>query len=410
MDFTNYLFVGVDTHKNQHTAVVMDSFHNSLGYTTTANDPQSYALFLEKLNSLNDQNDKKLVFGLEDTQGLGSSLTQWLLDRGFTVKEVNPTFTKRERKHSPNPDKSDKEDAEAIAKALFSNWDELPTITQNSNFRALREINNHRNNLVNHRTEIKNRLHNLLKKQFPNYKEFFSDPFGKTALAFWEKFSHPQQLKHYGSTRLNKFLKSQAKSIPNDKAKKILSYVNKDQKQNQAAQARNDLIPMIINQYRLIQKQIEEVDEKIVTAVDNSEYQLTTMPGIGYVLAAKIIANIKNIDRFDSADELARYAGIAPSKYSSGKRNNTISKKYGNRDLNSAFYEVAYQQLGSRGSKPHPVAYQYYQKKLKEGKSKETAITCLQRRLVDIIYAMMRDRSAYKIPEIPEYEVLGQTG
>jgi len=167
---------------------------------------------------------------------------------------------------------------------------------------------------------------------------------------------------------------------------------------------------MIIKEYKMLQKHIEKIDEKIVTAVDNSEYKLTTMPGINYVLAAKIVSNIKNIDRFDSADELARYAGIAPSEYSSGKRNNTIGKKYGNRDLNHAFYMLAIQQIGANGSNPNPVAYQYYQKKLKEGKSKETAITCLQRRLVDIIYAMMRDRSAYEIPEIPEYEVLNKTG
>jgi len=409
MDFQDHLFVGVDTHKNQHTAVVINCFHNSLGFTQTANDPAAYEKFIENLKSL-DFNDQTLVFGLEDTQGLGSSLAQWLLDQGFTVKEVNPTITKRERKHSPNPDKSDKEDAKAIANALLSNWDDLPNVTPNSNFMAIRHLNNHRDSLVKQRTEFKNRLHNLLKKQYPNYKKFFSDPFGKTALAFWEKFPHPSELKHYGEKRLNKFLKNQAKSIPNDKAKTILSWIDKNSKQDKATEARNNLIPMIIKEYKMLQKHIEKIDEKIVTAVDNSEYKLTTMPGINYVLAAKIVSNIKNIDRFDSADELARYAGIAPSEYSSGKRNNTIGKKYGNRDLNHAFYMLAIQQIGANGSNPNPVAYQYYQKKLKEGKSKETAITCLQRRLVDIIYAMMRDRSAYEIPEIPEYEVLNKTG
>lgn len=83
--------------------------------------------------------------------------------------------------------------------------------------------------------------------------------------------------------------------------------------------------------------------------------------GINYKLAAKLISNIKNIDRFNSADKMARYAGLIPSEYSSGK-------------------------------------------------SRKVALTCLQRRLVDIIYAMMRDRSAYKLPEIPDYKVLNKAG
>ncbi|MFW5983552.1 MAG: transposase [bacterium] len=43
------------------------------------------------------------------------------------------------------------------------------------------------------------------------------------------------------------------------------------------------------------------------------------MPGIDFKLTAMFISNIKNIDRFDSADKLAHYAGIAPTEYSSDK-------------------------------------------------------------------------------------------
>ena len=62
---------------------------------------------------------------------------------------------------------------------------------------------------------------------------------------------------------------------------------------------------------------------------------------------------------------------------------------------------LAIQQIGTtRNGKPkNPAAYQYYQKKLNEGKSRKSALVCLQRRLVDIIYAMMRDKSAYKLPQ-----------
>ncbi|SDC33084.1 hypothetical protein SAMN04515661_1071, partial [Candidatus Frackibacter sp. WG11] len=65
----------------------------------------------------------------------------------------------------------------------------------------------------------------------------------------------------------------------------------------------------------------------------------------------------------------------------------------------------------TRNGKPkNPVAYNYYQKKLAEGKSGKSALVCLQRRLVDIIFAMMRDKTAYKLPETPDYDVLNKAG
>lgn len=411
MNYQEYLFVGIDTHKNQHTAVAINCFHQSLGYIKISNYPSSFEKLISKLKALS-LNDETLVFGLEDTQGLGRSLAQWLIENDYIVKEVNPALTKRERDHSSNPDKSDKVDAEAIANVLLSKWDKLPTIREDANFKAIRQLNNHRQSLVKQKIQLKNRLHNLIHQQYPHYKEFFSDPFGKTALAFWEKFPHPSQLKYQGEKRLNKFLKSQVKSISNDKAANILALVNKDSKQDISTDTRSSLIPMLIKQLRLIMKHLDEINSKLKVAVDKSQYKLTTMPGIDYKLAAMFISNIRNIDRFNSADKLARYAGLVPAEYSSGKSRNTTSKKYGCRDLHHAFYLLAIQQIGSyrNGRVKNPVAYNYYQKKLAEGKSRKVAITCLQRRLVDIIYAMMRDRSAYKLPKIPDYKVLNKAG
>jgi len=55
---------------------------------------------------------------IEDTQGLGHSLAQWLIKKGYTVKEVNPVQTKRGREQITSPDKSDKIDAKAIGRSI----------------------------------------------------------------------------------------------------------------------------------------------------------------------------------------------------------------------------------------------------------------------------------------------------
>ena len=406
MEHQNYVFVGVDTHKNQHTACVLSCFHQKMGSTQTPNNPANFESFIQDINSIKTP-DKKLVFGLEDTQGLGHSLSQWLLDQGYTVKEVNPALTKRERHHSSNPDKSDEIDAEAIANVLLTDFNELPDAFYDANFKAIKHLNNQRQTMVKEKTRIKNRLHNLIHQQYSEYQKFFTNPFCKTALAFFEEFPHPANLKYYGEDRLNKFLKNQVKSIRNDKADKILSLVNKDKKKAADAKARITIIKRLIKQLKLLSESLSKINQKLRKTVEKSQYQLTTMPGINFKLAAMFISSIKNIDRFDSASKLARYAGLAPVEHSSGNSKRLSHKKYGCRDLNHAFYILAFQQIGNN---KNPISYSYYKKKLKEGKSKKIALICLQRRLVDIIYAMMRDRSAYRLPENIDYKVLDKAG
>jgi len=400
MEPTDYLFIGVDTHKNQHTAAVMNCFHQFLDTIDFPNNTNSFPDLISQIKAIDD-NNRKLIFGLEDTQGLGRSLAQWLVQKGYIVKDVNPALTKRERHHSTNPDKSDEVDAKAIAEILFANQEKLPTIKEDEIFISIRRIYNRYNRLIKQSTEIKNELHTLLHQQYPEYEKFFSDPFGKTALAFWSKFSHPSKLKHYGIKRLNKFLKKQAKSIPNDKAKLILSLVDKSAQNDFATKTNNQLIKMAITHLKTIKQNIEKTEEKLEQAIEKTDYQLTSMPGIGTILAATFISNIKDINRFSSASKLARYAGIAPVQHSSGKSSHYRSKKYGSRDLNKAFHQLAIQQIGktSNNLAKNPAGYSYYLKKIDEGKCHKVAITCLKRRLVDIIYAMMRDKSKYRIPE-----------
>lgn len=409
MDFQNHLFVGVDTHKDQHTAVVTNFFYQTFDPVNVPNNTSDFQDFINRLENLG-HNDETLVFGLEDTQGLGRSLAQWLVRNGYTVKEINPSITKRERKHKPIPDKSDDVDAEAIAKALLSQWDNLPEVERDEVYEAIRELNNQRQSLVKQKTKIKNRLHKLIHQQYPNYKAFFCDPFGKTALAFWLKFPHPSELENYGEIRLNSFLKKQAKNISNNKACMILSLVDKNKRLEIAAETRKSIIRMLIDDLKRVRENLNSINQKLEAAVSKSEYELTSMPGIDFKLAAMFISNIRNIDRFGSADKLARYAGLAPVEYSSGNNHSHTSKKYGCRALNHAFYLLALQQIGAyrNGRVKSPIAYSYFQKKLKEGKSNKAALKCLQRRLVDIIYALMRDRSVYQRPEMPDYNLLDE--
>jgi transposase len=87
--------------------------------------------------------------------------------------------------------------------------------------------------------------------------------------------------------------------------------------------------------------------------------------------ASALIAEIGDIHRFTNSDKLARYSGIAPIKMGSGGKETMKKTKQGNR-------------------------------KLSEGKSKSQALLCIMIRLVRIIYGMMKNKTAYIMPEMPE--------
>ena len=400
VDFQKTLFVGVDTHKNQHTAVAINAFHQPVAVVQTPNNPRNFADFLKAIIAEVTE-EITLVFGLEDTQGLGRSLAQWLIQQGFVVKEVNPVYTDRERKRKTDPDKSHPKDAKSIADVLYRDFNRLPTATADGSVKALKNAVAMREQLVRQATRVKNQLHDYLHQQYPEYQTFFSDPFCKTGMAFFSKFPSPAHLQGYGINRLLKFLKKQANNMSLNKAQWILDHTDKEAARDLSTDVLDTIIPTLIAQLQMLEEHLEIIGAKISKLLDESDYKLRTLGGIGDVLAATLQAEIGSSERFKSSDKLARYAGIAPADRSSGNSKRKKHCKYGRRRLNYAFYLLALNQIGSdrSGRLRNPEARRYYEKKLREGKSPKTAIRCLMRRLVDIIYAMMRDRTSYKHPE-----------
>ena len=176
------LFVGVDTHKDSHTAAVLDGYFDVVTTISFDNNKAGFGVFEEKLKKLGCKRD--LVFGLEDSQGLGSFLARYLAYKGHTALEINPVSTDRGRKHTVSRDKSDEKDAILIAKTLIRERSSLNPVRINQNSVALREMVGYRQMLVSESTRIKNRLHIALFNQYKEILGHFGSIFNKCALAF----------------------------------------------------------------------------------------------------------------------------------------------------------------------------------------------------------------------------------
>ena len=125
------------------------------------------------------------------------------------------------------------------------------------------------------------------------------------------------------------------------------------------------------------------------------------MPGVNDITVAKLLSEIGDIRRFPNADKLANFAGIASVNFSSAGKGDDKPSKQGNRRLQGAIYFLAIQmiQLSSKGLPRNPGFYAYYQKQLARGKTKPQALILISRRLVNIIYGMLKNKTVYQMPE-----------
>ncbi|MGN4717755.1 IS110 family transposase [Bacillus cereus group sp. MYBK104-1] len=406
----NYLYVGVDLHKEQHTAVIINCWQEKLGEIQFDNKPSAFSEFLLEVETY-VSDGLSVVFGLEDVGGYGRALAKYLVDHERVVKEVNPALSFLERKSHVTTQKSDSWDAECVARILINKLNQLPDAKPNDLFWSIQQLVSRRNALVKAQSALKNQLHIQLNHHYPSYKKFFSELDGKTALAFWQQYPSPFCLEGANIKQLTAFLLDVSNNTCSvKKASEILKLVKEDgHTMKEYQETRDFLVRSIVRDIEFKKTEMKYIERELKQLVKLLDYQLETMPGIELVTASALIAEIGDVRRFPNANKLARFAGIAPVYFGSGGKGKTHKSKQGNRALHALFYNLAVQQVQvAKGSKMprNPVFHAYYQKKLKEGKTKGQVLVCIMRRLVNIIYGMMKHKTAYELPVVQEKEVI----
>lgn len=387
----NRTIVGIDPHKKTHSICVLNHRGKPIKEFEIGNSCSDFERLKNELASKINQT----IVGLEDTEQYGINLAVYLTGLGIPVKVVNPIYTKRERFYSPEISKDDKRDAQLTASVL---WRELEKNTlpdfvnsdQASFSRDLKGIIGDYRSLIHGQTRLKNQLHQLLNTAYSScYEEFFSSPFSQTALEFFYQFPS-----------LNCFLKTRnakwQKVIVRNSHYRLASQIehvkklkSKLRKETIAVLKVSDItvkrLQRKITELKFIQNQVKETKEELQKIMDRNQQakKLMNLNGVGLIIASIILSEIKDINRFKSDSKLASYSGCAPRKYGSGGKYQYYSNKRGNRKLNWAIHRMTLSQLGNRGTKE---TKDYFQKKLKMGKTKKQAFAAVKRVLVKLIY------------------------
>lgn len=359
-NLNQFLYVGVDIHKDKHTAVATNCFGHKLLEMEFANTGNDFQRLVASIQNLANQENRQFIFGLEDSFGYGLHLAKYLFNGSLPVKMVSPVLVDRFRKYETHPEKSDSLDALGVAKVLIQRIDTLPdysiSITDEL-AKEIKELAMDRDFLVKEQTRIKNQLHRLLHKTYGSeYQVKFRNPFSLKALRYWKKYPTGKV-----------YLLADDSILKNQVRRKIRRLMD-------------------------IREECKEIENELKVMLDRTGQKLPTMNGCGTVLASAVMAEIRNIERFHSPAALAKYAGLAPRQKSSGKTIRHVKSKSGNRKLNMAIHRIALSQISNSGNQ---YAKAYFKKKITEGKSKNQALCCLKRKLVNIIYMMLKHKQAY---------------
>mgnify|MGYP006294587865 CR=1 FL=1 len=399
----NTLSVGVDPHRATLGVVGVKYPEVILIDEEFDNTASGHQALLQRARQVASKHGLRLVFGIEDSGNYGYNLARYLVEQGCEVKGVNPLKVDRQRDFY-GQDKSDHLDALTAAAVVLRAYDRLPSVEPvREAVQATRELSRYREQLVKEQTAALNRLHNLLANQYPAYKSFFNPIKGTTALAFWKTYPTPNHLEGVSVEELADFFYEKShhrinREASQEKAQLILGSCDQVLSTNQRllieTQARiiRDLASRLIQ----LKESIKDVKAQLEETISATGQRLETFKGLGIVLAGVFIGDTLSTERFDNdPNRFASYNGTAPVVRGSGKHCYHVENKRCNRRLKDAF-----QTLAVNAASHEPLSKEYYDHLVGEkGMEPQHALKRLRRRLSDIIFAMMRDKTPYD-PEI----------
>jgi transposase len=331
------VFIGVDPHKLSVTIEVVDDRETVLATGRFSTDQAGHAAMRKTVSGWTDR-----VWAVEGSNGAGRPLAQRLLADGEHVVDVPAKLSARARLFDTGHNrKTDAHDAHAVAVVAVRTRG-LRVLSYDGELEALRMLADRREELTRQRVQTVNRLQRLLSELTP------------------------------GNAK---------KDITTGQAKVILSSVRP---RDLAGRTRRRLAVEQLTELVAVEKKIKTITEELKVMVLARGSTLMDLPGVGPVVAARVLADVGDVARFADRNRFASWTGTAPLDASSGEHIRHRLSRAGNRKMNHMLHIAAATQarLDTEGRA-------YYRRKLAEGKTRMEAMRCLKRRISDAVYRQL---------------------
>lgn len=390
--------VGIDIAKRKHEAAVIDGEGTVvIKPFSFTNDCSGYNRLLSFLRKA-DLQMNEISFAMEATGHYWLALFTRLQTEGFPVQVINPVQTNSLRNFYIRQAKTDPRDALLIAEVIrFGHFSE--STLHPENIYELRELCRGRHAMVAMQADVKRKVVALLDQVFPEYETAFTNTFGDTSLAILQTCPTPKELADMDIEALCCLIQTPSrKRFGMAKALELKELARNSFGFEMAGDVFSTMIRLYTRHIIFLTEQIKEMDRKIAAIMNELDTPITTIAGIDPTLGAYILSEIGDISRFSSAAKLAAYAGVDPTMRQSGEYNgvrNRMSKR-GSPYLRHAIWMAA-----SVAVLHDPALREFFQKKRAEGKPYMTSVGHACRKMVSIIFAVLRDNKPYT-PCIPD--------
>jgi transposase len=387
------VYCGVDVGKSAHHACALDPDGRRLHDRALPNDQ---AALTEVLTGL--QAHGRVLVVVDQPAAIGALVIAVARSLSIDVGYLPGLAMRRIADLYPGEGKTDARDAYVIADAARTMPHTLRRVgTDDQTLAELGVLAGYDDDLAAQATRLTNRLHEALLHIHPALERLLGKHFDRPGvLALLAAAPTPAALRDLGADAIAAALHAGgsprlAKSLP----AKILTTLDAQTVVVPGTTAFGRVITGVATQLRDVHAERTKLTSELEArlAAHPLTPVLTSMPGVGLRTALKILTIVGDGSAFPTPGHLAAYAALAPVTRKSGTsiKGETRSHR-GNRALKSALFLSAFASLRD------PTSRAYYDRKRAQGKKHNAALTCLARRRVDVLYAMLRDRQPYRHP------------
>ena len=394
-------FVGIDVSKFKHTCCIISGDGEIIKKSFDfSNSKEGFDSLIEIFKSI-DQSESSFQIVMEATGHYHECLFRYLVANNYLAQIKNPVVIAR-FKQSEYLDKAKTDNLDALLIAQYASKHPFsPSMLKSYNIERIRRISRAKYFLYQDKERTINHLHRYLDESFPELipflrkredikryqgRNFFDS---KTTLWFVENFPSAKKFSNARSEtaeKLRRMSKGAFSLIKFNELRKIAK-----ESIGVAYQETEEIIIQLVQELRNIQERNDKLDEFLVPLIDETAPNLLTVPGIGYRLAGLLISEIGDASQFPSADKIIKFAGLDVRVYQSG----TIEKHGAIRKRGSPLLRYALFQAAEKARIHCPEIAEFYSKKKGEGKHPICALTHTARKMLRIVWALLKTGQNY---------------
>jgi transposase len=385
------VWVGIDAGKEVHWAHVLDASGTKILSRRVENDEADLSGLIDEVLALSEEH----LWAVDQPGGSAALLLALLWERDQQVLYLPGLAVERAREAYPGESKTDARDAYIIAEQARMRSDLARLVPGEDDLAELQLLLARRTDLVADRTRCVNRLRDVLLSLFPALERAL-DLNAKGALVLVRHYQTPSAIRRMGHRRLAAFLKNRSVKGAEGIARKALAAAKAQSVSLPAESVAATICAELAAEALALKESVAALDGEIAGRffARPEARILSSLPGMGPILGSEFLVSVGDLSAFESADQLAAYAGLVPAAHDSGKRvGNHRRMRGGNKVLKRVFYQSAFASL--RGSS-HSRAF--YDRKRREGKKHTQALIALARRRVNVLWAMLRDEITFVVP------------